>query len=227
MGPESQLPLTKVLVKMCHMFLLFYTLLVLGVLMPPRLITCDLYHGVHLWLQGSYYCLQRGASLAFLLLRALTQSLEDGCLPVCFCGWFSLPLVCSVGCWLPFLHGNERGCMMLPTYSYNSHLKMLCLCSPVTLPAMATEEQFRMLLAERVTSYWESHRDFCVSISARPSPFNLGCCCLITLCSILCGPQKHLTECEALQRSFTAVAALFSTYLSVWIFQIRNYVGDF
>lgn len=114
MGPDSQLLLTKVLVKMCHMFLLFYTLLVLGVLMPPRLIACDLYHGVHLRLQGSYYCLQRGASLAFLLLRALAQSLEDGCLAVCFCGWFSLPLVCSVGCWLPFLHGNERGCMMLP-----------------------------------------------------------------------------------------------------------------
>lgn len=227
MGPESQLLLTKVLVIMGHTFgsgnVLFYTLLILEVLLLhvnlAMMSTCSLE-------VSSYCCLQRGAHLSFLLFRALVhsallQSLENGCLSVCFCGRFFLSLVWSVGCWLPSPHGNEPGCTI---YSYNSHLRMMCLCSHVTLPIMATEEHFRMLLPG-VTSYWESHRDFCVSASAHPNPSNLCCCSLITSRSILCGLQKPLIKCEALERSITAVAA-FSPCLTVWIFHIRYCGGD-
>lgn len=40
---------------------------------------------------------------------------------------------------------------------------------------------------------------FFVSVSVWPSPFDLGHRCLITSCPILCGLQKHLTKCKALQ----------------------------
>lgn len=103
---------------------------------------------------------------------------------------------------------------------------MSCLCSSVTLPGKATEDQFRMLLAG-VSSYWESHRDFCVSASAHPSPFNLGCCSFITSRSILCGLQKSLTECEALERYITTVASVFSPCLTGWIFHIKYYGGHY
>lgn len=137
---------------MCYMFVLFYPLFVSGVVMSPRLIACDLSPRCSPPASGSYYHLQRDASLAFLLLRALihsglVQSFNNGCFSLCFCGQFFLPLVCSGDYWLPSPHSNE--CWLHDaTYSSNSHLRIMCLCSPVTLPAMATEERFRMLLAE-------------------------------------------------------------------------------
>lgn len=121
MGPESQLLLTKVLVIMGHTFgsgnVLFYTLLILEVLLLHFNLAMMSTSSLE---DSSYCCLQRGTHLSFLLFRALVhsallQSLENGCLSVCFCGRFFLSLVWSVGCWLPSPHGNEPGCTMVPT----------------------------------------------------------------------------------------------------------------
>ena len=93
----------------------------LGVLLGLlHFIANDLFRDVRLQLQGSYYSLQRGASLVFLIYRvlihcALVQSLGNECSSVHFPGRFFLPPVFSAGCWLPFPYDNEHGCMLLPT----------------------------------------------------------------------------------------------------------------